>query len=205
VTGFPSGPLTVTVAPSIQTAGDSPFTPKLKLNLTPLQLSLAGDPTSLTVQDSTTRSHPTNIPRLLGLLGRHLTVVQARALSALLLVAALLGAAVLAFIARHDLPASEGAALRRRYAPLLAAVHPITTPTGRPVIEVAEFATLAKLAERCGQLVLYWSRSDVDTFIVLDEGTTYRYRTRSGPGAEAPAPEVFTDTGQPNHPELESI
>jgi hypothetical protein len=91
--------------------------------------------------------------------------------------------------------------------PLLASLHPITTPTNRPVIEVAGFATLAKLAGRCGQFVLHWSRSDVDTFIVLDEGTTYRYRTRSGldRGVLGPAPGPSTDTTQPDHPELECI
>ncbi|MDT0262069.1 DUF5305 family protein [Jatrophihabitans lederbergiae] len=68
-------------------------------------------------------------------------------------------------------------AIRRRYAPLLAAVQPITTPPNSPVIEVNAFTTLATLAERCGQLVLHWSRSGMDTFLVLDEGTTYRYRT----------------------------
>jgi signal peptidase I len=207
VTGLPAIPLTVTVLPNIQTAGDSAFMPTLKLNLTPLQLSLAGDPTSLTVQDSTTRSHPANIPRTLGLPGRHLTVIQARALSAILLLAALLAAAALAFVVRHTPQASEGTRIRRRYAPLLASVHPITTPTDRPVIEVAEFATLAKLAERCGQLILHWSRSNTATFIVLDEGTTYRYRTGSGPdpGAHGTAPGPRTDANHRHNPELEWI
>jgi len=55
-----------------------------------------------------------------------------------------------------------------------------------PVVDVAEFATLAKLSERCGQLVLHWTRSNIETFVVLDEGTTYRYRTGSGAPTEAP-------------------
>jgi len=66
---------------------------------------------------------------------------------------------------------------------LLATVEPIATRSNVPVIEVTEFATLAKLAERCGQLVMHWSRSDVETFVILDEGTTYRFRTCS---AETP-------------------
>ena len=56
-------------------------------------------------------------------------------------------------------------------------------PSGRPVIDVTSFATLAKLAKRYGLLVLHWARSDVETFIVQDEGTTYRYRTGKA-GAE---------------------
>ena len=38
-------------------------------------------------------------------------------------------------------------------------------------------ASLVKLAERYGLLVLTWSRGGVDTYVVQDEGTTYRYRT----------------------------
>ncbi|MDQ1719867.1 MAG: hypothetical protein QOE89_3820, partial [Pseudonocardiales bacterium] len=188
VTGLPAGPLSVTVVASVQTTTGALFTPTLKLNLTPLQLSLVGDATNLTVRDSTVVPHAMRVSRTLNLLGRHLTVAHARVLSAILLLAALLAAAVLGFIARHTSPGSEDAEIRLHYAPLLASVHPITTPANLPLVEVNEFATLAKLAERCGLLVLHWSRSDVDTFIVLDEGTTYRYRTGSNFGHRADGP-----------------
>jgi hypothetical protein len=180
VTGLPAQPLTVAIVPSIRTARDAPFTPTLKLNLNPLQLTLAGDATSLTVRNTTTVSHPVRIPGTLNLLGRHIPVAQARILSAILLSAALLAAAVLALIARLNAPRSEGAAIRYRYGPLLASVQPISAPPDMPVVEVTEFATLAKLAERSGVPVLHWSRSDIETFIVRDEGTTYRYRTGAG-------------------------
>jgi hypothetical protein len=45
---------------------------------------------------------------------------------------------------------------------------------------VVDFPTLAKLAERYELLVLHWRRSDVETFVVQDQGTTYRYRTGVG-------------------------
>ncbi|MDQ1719031.1 MAG: hypothetical protein QOE89_2984, partial [Pseudonocardiales bacterium] len=166
VTGIPAGPLSVTVVASVQTTTGALFTPTLKLDLTPLQLSLIGDATNLTVRDSTVVPHTVRVSRTLNLLGRHLTVAHTRVLSAILLLAALLAATVLGFIARHSSPGSEGAEIRLRFAPLLASVHPITTPDYLPLVEVYEFATLAKLAERCGLLVLHWSRSDVDTFIV---------------------------------------
>jgi hypothetical protein len=54
------------------------------------------------------------------------------------------------------------------------------TPEGRPVVDVTEFATLARLAESYGLMVLRWSHSQVETFIVQDQGITYRYRTRAG-------------------------
>jgi signal peptidase I len=180
VTGLPAQPLTLAIVPSIHTAGDAAFTPMLKLNLTPLQLTLAGDASGLTVRNVTTVSHPARIPGTLNVFGRHILVAQARSLSAILLLAALLAGAGLALIARLNAPRSEGAAIRYRYGPLLASVQPITAPPDMPVVEVSEFATLAKLAERSGVPVLHWSRSDIETFIVRDEGTTYRYRTGAG-------------------------
>jgi len=69
-------------------------------------------------------------------------------------------------------------------------------PQGRPVIDVTTFSTLAKLAERYGLLVLHWSRSGVETFVVQDENITYRYR----PGTE-PAP---AETG-PEPADAESV
>ena len=65
---------------------------------------------------------------------------------------------------------------------MLVPVHPMPAPPGRPVVDVPEFATLARLAERYGLLVLHWTRSGVETFVVQDEGATYRYR----PSAQAP-------------------
>ena len=63
--------------------------------------------------------------------------------------------------------------------------------------------TLAKLAERCGQLVMHWSRSDVETFVILDEGTTYRYRTTSaGTPADDPGAQEFTEADRVEDLEL---
>jgi signal peptidase I len=187
VTGLPAAPLTLAIVPTVQTGGDAPWTPALHLTLTPLQLTLAGDPTSMVVQSSATVSHPAHIANTLGMLGRHITVAQTRIITTILLLAGLLSGLVLTIIAWRTAPASEGAAIRHRYGSLLASVEPITTRPNLPVIEVTEFDTLAKLAERCGLLVLHWSRTDVDTFIVLDEGTTYRYRTAVGAWAKPPA------------------
>jgi signal peptidase I len=184
VTGLPAGPLTITIAPRITTAGAPPFQPTLTLNLTPLQLRLADAPPSLTVKDSTPVAGTMRVQRTLALWGQHIAVPQARTLSVALLLAVLLVAAVLTFIAQRSTPANEAAGIRRRYAPLLASVQPITTRPDLPLIEVSAFATLAKLAERCGLLVLHWTRSGIETFIVLDEGTTYRYRTGSSDGAK---------------------
>lgn len=50
---------------------------------------------------------------------------------------------------------------------------------------MSEFATLVKLAERYGLLVLHWSRSNIETFVVQDESTTFRYRAAAEPTVAA--------------------
>ena len=176
-TGISANQVHVAVVPKIKTVDGASFAPALQLSLTPLQLTLAGDATTLTVTGPATVQQTTGGARRLDLFGYHLTASMARVLAAVLILAALLAGVLLTLLARRSRPTSEAAEIRRRFAPLLVAVHPMPTPPGRPLVDVTEFATLAKLAQRYGLLVLYWSRSDVETFLVQDEGTTYRYRT----------------------------
>ncbi len=70
-------------------------------------------------------------------------------------------------------------------------------------LDVVAFATLAKLAERYGLLVLHRTRSGVETFVVQDDATTFRYRT--GAALEQLRPGGAADAGQtrrraPGHP-----
>jgi len=68
------------------------------------------------------------------------------------------------------------AEIERRHPQLLVHVEPMPTPPGSAVVNVDDFAALAKLAERYGQMILTWTRPDADDFVVRDEGITYRYR-----------------------------
>ena len=196
VTGLPGSPVTVTVKPLVTTPGASDFTPVLRLTLSPLQLALADLPKALVIDDPTTESQVNEVPRTMGTASLHMTISQARSIGSTLALAALLAIALLAPIALTSAPKSEGAGIRRRYGQLLVSVEPMATPPGRPLVDVEEFATLARLAERFGLLVLHWTRSDIDTFVVQDEGTTYRYRTNALiPGA--PGDAEFEASGVP--------
>jgi signal peptidase I len=188
VTGLPASSLAVSVVARIESPGSTPFRPAMQLNLSPLQVSLGGNPSGLTVRKNTSVAHTASTPHVLDLLGWHTTVNQARLLSAMLLLAALLAGTALLSFARRAAPDGEGAAIRQRYAHLIATVRPVIIPPDRPVIEVGEFATLAKMAERCGLLVLHWSRNGVDTFVLLDDGTTYRYGAAPQRPVELAAP-----------------
>lgn len=181
ITGLPATPLSIVVTPQVTTAAGASFTPALKLTLTPFQLALTGGPDTLGVTDTATREQTAMSPRMLGVNGLGITAATARLISAVLLAAALVIGAIVLVFARRTAPADEAAAIRRRYAALLVRVHPMPAAQGRPVIDVTTFSTLAKLAERYGLLVLHWSRSGVETFIVQDENITYRYRPGASP------------------------
>lgn len=180
VTGLSAAPVAIAVVPQVTTESGAEFRPKLQLSLSPLQLSLTGGEPALTVTDSSTSQRTVMAPRTLGFNGWDITAGTARILSAMLLLAAAIAGAVLLVMARRAAPLDEATGIRRRYPSLLVRVHPMTAPQGRPVIDVTSFATLAKLAERYGLLVLHWNRSGVETFIVQDESTTYRYRAAGG-------------------------
>ena len=190
VTGLPPGPITIALTPHVTTAAGAEFRPKLNLNLTPLQLTLTGAPDTLTVTDATTTQQIVLAPRMIELNGVGISAAAARVVSAVLLLAALAIGAIILVFARRTTPGDEGTAIRRRYSALLVRVHPMTAPHGRPVIDVTTFPTLAKLAERYGLLVLHWSRSGVETFVVQDENITYRYRAGSDPAQAEPQPRL---------------
>jgi len=183
--GIPATQVDVAIIPTVTTSDDKVFAPKLKLALTPLQLTLPGGASSLTVRESTPATSQASAP-VLSLAGQDLPVSTARVLSVALAIGALLSAALIGLLARISRPATEAAAIRRRYAQILVEVEPMSTPPGRPTVDVVDFATLAKLAGRYELLVLHWSRSGVETFVLQEQGTTYRYRAGATEAARPP-------------------
>lgn len=184
VIGLPMGPVTVVVTPRVTTVGGATFAPTLGLTLTPLQLTVLGAQQALVVRDAPVAQQPILAPRSVQVLGRSvMTVGTARTVSTAVILAVLLAGAALMIAVHRSVALSEGAGIRQRYRALLLRVEPMTAPSGPPVVNVTEFHTLARLAERHGLMILHWSRSDSETFVVQDEGTTYRYRTEVVPAS----------------------
>lgn len=188
VIGLPAGVVTVAVTPRISTA-TGVFEPALQLSLTPLQLTLTGGRAALVVQGAAPPPRATLVPRTLQLGGHQvMTVATARTVSGYLAFLALgvLLVAVAFVVATHRSVVTGGADdIRRRYTSLLVRVNPMPAPAGRPVVTVTDFKTLVRLAERYELLIMHWTRNDAETFVVHDEGTTYRYHCAS---TDSPAP-----------------
>jgi signal peptidase I len=175
--GSQMGTVTVGLTARVTAPGEDEFTAPLNFTLAPLALTLSGGNGSLTVTSGAADATTTVVAREIEVRGRPvLTAAAARSYSVLLLLAALVCAVVIGFVARRETPLRTRAEIERRHPQLLVHVEPMTSPPGKPVVNVDNFPALAKLAERYGQLILTWSRPDSEDFVVRDEGITYRYR-----------------------------
>lgn len=174
VIDLPADALTVAVVPRVALEHGGEFAPRFTLALDKHILK----PTSpLTVNETTNGSGTRDEPATLATLGRSIDIATARVAGLVAVVICLLAALALAAAARAGGRVAESERIRRRYGSLLLPVLPVALTPGRPVIDVPDVAALARLAERYGLLVLHWSRSGVDTYVVQDEATTFRYRS----------------------------
>ncbi len=176
VTGIPAGSLTVTVIPKIWMDGSGEFAPRLPLTVDSLTVK-PGDESALSASTSTSTDATGTAPAQLSALGRSLDVSTARVLSLALLLLAALAGALVAGLARLAGPVVEADRIRRRHKNFLLPVLPVALTPGRPVVDVDNVEHLVRLAERYGLLVLHWERSGVTTYVVQDEGTSYRFRS----------------------------
>ncbi|WP_285689027.1 DUF5305 family protein [Actinoplanes sp. NBRC 103695] len=206
-TGMGSGEVEVAIVARVATATGTPFTPALKLKLTPAVLTVADG--GLVVTDPAPKPTSIVVPQTLAAGGRDLVRVStARAVSAALLLGSLLAIAFLV-AARRYRPVAEEEDIQRRYRPLLVEVTPTAPPAGRQVVRVTKFRTLVRLAERYSLLITHWPTEDSTMFSVQDESTTYWYATGSGTWpvpittvAVPVAAPAHEDTPDPSHWEL---
>ena len=75
-------------------------------------------------------------------------------------------------------------------------IVPIAAPAydpARPPIDVTSIGALAQLAERSERLILHHQADGVDTYLVDDEGTLYRYQAASNGVPRIPALSLVDD------------
>jgi hypothetical protein len=129
-------------------------------------------------------------PARIAAFGRAVAISTVRTSGLLALLLCALAAGVLAAVARIVGPVAEAERVRSRYGNLILPVLPVVLAPGRPVVDVPDVASLARLAERYGLLVLHWNRGGVDTYVVQDESMSYRHRAVRGP---CPSPDVMVN------------
>jgi signal peptidase I len=112
----------------------------------------------------------------LTVLGASIPVPALRWLSLLGLILSVLAAA-LAYMRRQAEPFQETAHIQSQYGHMIV---PIVAgeDLGWPAVDVPTIKALAKLAESGQRLILHSRSGEVDTYMVNDEGTVYRYQVR---------------------------
>lgn len=175
VIGMPLDQVDVAVVPTITSADGHAFTPRLTFILTPTQLRLASDQPQLQFRDASRSSTGEVTANTWKVGGRSVAWSHLRVVPACVGVVAS-GLLALVLFSWRRRTATEAAAIMRRYRDLLLEVEPITNPAGQPLVDVTDLFALARLAQRSGVLLLHWARSDVHTFVVHDDGVTYRHR-----------------------------
>ncbi|HEY6523375.1 MAG TPA: signal peptidase I [Solirubrobacteraceae bacterium] len=116
-----------------------------------------------------------SVPNAFSLAGHTLSysAIARLALVGFLLTGAL--SILLAVLLRRNQAFDEAARIRARYAHLLVPIL-IGEDLGWPPVDVTSFKALVRLAESAGQLILHHQADAVDTYLVNDNGTVYRYQ-----------------------------
>jgi signal peptidase I len=203
-----SGTYTLTLLPSVRTAGTlggapvhTSFSPQLALSLAPLELTpvvnhptspLAPPPgvaaSSFLPSSSGTASGLTRQPAYLSAGPLRLSVAAARAIALAGLVVVALAAAAALTLPRPR-RREETAAILARYGRMIVPVSAVREQPGVGVIDVADFEALVRIAEHYDRSILFESTPGSEAFWVSDESGQFRYRAAGEDLERAPEPE----------------
>ncbi|HEY1569133.1 MAG TPA: signal peptidase I [Solirubrobacteraceae bacterium] len=197
-TGIPSSGANVGILMKVRVTGTvagqpvtESFAPTAGFELQPLELTPAGSPppaapgaagastpsseTGFTPSATGTVTDVSFAPNLLRLAGH---AVSYTTLARLGLIGMVLSGGLAAFLAvllRRNRAFDEAARIRARYGHLLVPIL-VGEDLGWPPVDVTGFKALVRLAESSGQLILHHQADAVDTYLVNDNGTVYRYQ-----------------------------
>ena len=191
-TGIQGGTPTITVLPDIRvdaTVAGAPvsdrFQPRLQFQLDPLQLRLPASPATsdATPADDVLRPHSEGTitqvgtaPARLELMGRSITVTDARRVGLAALPAAL--AALAVGVALRRRLRGEPARIELRHGHRIVPVVGEGGDTNASTVEVATMRDLARLAEQYDSLILHQRTNRGDVYLVHTDHAVYRYTAR---------------------------
>jgi signal peptidase I len=234
-TGISAEGATVGIATKVHVTGtiagqplDATFTPTANFELQPLELTPGGSaPAPSAAAGATAGAAPStqsgfdpsasgtvttvaSAPNSLTLAGHTFSYDEIKWLALLGFLVTGAAAGFLAVLLRRNQAFDEAVRIRSRYGHLLVPVLS-GEDLGWPPVDVTSFKALARLAESTGQLVLHHQADAVDTYMVNDNGTVYRYQislplvswgewseanVAADPGALAEAAAVLADAAE---------
>lgn len=193
---------TISVVPQIHVKGtvagrpvDSSFAPALSFQLSPTQLVATGvsraassapapgvapaGPPKITYSQTQTGSVPTapgSARTSLTVLGVSPTIILLRWLASIGFLVSV-AIALYAFVRKRSEPFEETFRIMAQYGHMIV---PIVggEDLGWPPVDVASIKALVRLAESGQRLILHNRAGDVDTYMVNEEGTVYRYQVK---------------------------
>ncbi len=207
LTGSPGvGSFTVAVGPRVHVTGvvgdhrvTSKFAPTLTLSPQSGQLVVGGGntPGSGSSQANYTQTQTGSVSSP-GFKATSITVLGASAQIGTLRWIALIGLlfsggiCLYAFLRKRAEPFEESLHIQRQHGHLIVPII-AGEDLGWPPVDVPNIKALVRLAESGQRLILHNRSGDVDTYMVNDEGTVYRYQVRSsrvvwGEWTDAPVP-----------------
>ncbi len=136
-----------------------------------------GAPSGLSASQNGSVLRAATAANAISVLGRRVAIATLRWLSLLGFLVAGASALLLLQLKRRE-PFAETARIQSRYGHLIVPIVGAADLTGQPVFDVGSIKALVALAERSERLILHQYGDNADTFLVDDEGTVYRYRTR---------------------------
>ena len=212
-TGIPSDDDTVAVKATVREGGrlgdralSAGFAPQLAFSLNGAQLQPGSSgtgssgPTGLHVTATGGIPIPATRANSIHVFGVALSVTMLRFVGPVGLIIALISTALMAVLALRGGSLGESERIRAKYGHLMVPIN-AGTDLGWPAIDVGSVKALARLAEASGQLILDSHSDDVDTYMVNDEGSVYRYQVNLPRSSGASGPSLRcrpTERGRPS-------
>jgi hypothetical protein len=197
-TGIPSVGASVGIVMKVHVTGtvagqpvDASFTPTAGFQLQPLELAPSGSAPSPAAGTGSTGAPSTetgftptaqgkvtavaSVPTTVSIAGHTLrySTIAWLGLAGCLLTGAL--AVFLGVLLKRNQAFDEAVRIRTRYSHLLVPIL-VGEDLGWPPVDVTSFKALVRLAEASGQMILHHQADAVDTYLVNDSGTVYRYQ-----------------------------
>jgi hypothetical protein len=212
---------TISVLPQVHVHGSlsgqpvtTSFNPVLSFQLAPPQLrpgAAASDSAplqaALNPSQSGSLSAAVNVDNRLHVAGASVTVATLRDVAVGGFLLAVVAGLLLTVLIKRTEPFGEAGRIQAQYGHMIVPIAGTADDLAWAPFDVPNIEALVRLAEACDRLILHYREDTLDTYLVNDEGTVYRYQSRhSGVvwGEWSTAPVARLDSVPPPTPQADA-